>query len=199
MALKVGGSIPLGHPNAGQRRTSASFARHHAPLAQWQSNGLLIRRFWVRIPGGAPERPGQRHLADRRALIVIAALAVAIGAFPSGSRWSASSSAQPWWHVARPSPTGRSVELAARADGELAHTWPSTYVSWADTGGRRRGERLHRDRRGRAPSKFILGPPRRSRSRSRRSPRTPAGMTTFVIKPQFEQFGDQLVALVTPR
>src|SRR5206468_9375839 len=26
----------------------------HAPLAQWQSNGLLIRRFWVRIPGGAP-------------------------------------------------------------------------------------------------------------------------------------------------
>jgi hypothetical protein len=26
----------------------------HAPLAQRQSNGLLIRRFWVRIPGGAP-------------------------------------------------------------------------------------------------------------------------------------------------
>ena len=25
-----------------------------APLAQWQSNGLLIRRFRVRIPGGAP-------------------------------------------------------------------------------------------------------------------------------------------------
>ena len=25
-----------------------------APLAQRQSNGLLIRRFWVRIPGGAP-------------------------------------------------------------------------------------------------------------------------------------------------
>jgi hypothetical protein len=25
-----------------------------APLAQWQSNGLLIRRFWVRIPGGVP-------------------------------------------------------------------------------------------------------------------------------------------------
>ena len=28
----------------------------HAPLAQRQSNGLLIRRFWVRIPGGAPRR-----------------------------------------------------------------------------------------------------------------------------------------------
>ena len=29
-------------------------SRHtKAPLAQWQSNGLLIRRFWVRIPGGA--------------------------------------------------------------------------------------------------------------------------------------------------
>ena len=26
----------------------------HAPLAQWQSNGLLIRRFRVRIPGGVP-------------------------------------------------------------------------------------------------------------------------------------------------
>src|SRR5262245_25096616 len=26
---------------------------HLAPLAQRQSNGLLIRRFWVRIPGGA--------------------------------------------------------------------------------------------------------------------------------------------------
>src|SRR3954469_2596173 len=25
-----------------------------APLAQRQSNGLLIRRFWVRNPGGAP-------------------------------------------------------------------------------------------------------------------------------------------------
>src|SRR5450756_215899 len=22
------------------------------PLAQWQSSGLLIRRFWVRVPGG---------------------------------------------------------------------------------------------------------------------------------------------------
>jgi hypothetical protein len=28
-----------------------------ALLAQWQSNGLLIRRFWVRIPGGAPQTP----------------------------------------------------------------------------------------------------------------------------------------------
>jgi hypothetical protein len=26
-----------------------------APLAQWQSSGLLIQRFGVRIPGGAPD------------------------------------------------------------------------------------------------------------------------------------------------
>jgi hypothetical protein len=31
----------------------------HAPLAQWQSNGLLIRRFRVRIPGGARRVAGQ--------------------------------------------------------------------------------------------------------------------------------------------
>ena len=35
------------------RGTTVRF-QFHAPLAQWQSNGLLIRRFWVRIPGGAP-------------------------------------------------------------------------------------------------------------------------------------------------
>ena len=34
-----------------------------APLAQRQSNGLLIRRFWVRNPGGAPHREaGQSHI-----------------------------------------------------------------------------------------------------------------------------------------
>jgi hypothetical protein len=109
VALEVGGSSPLGHP-----QSSLSLARPHlmpgtstprprlvsrdrrgvtprvlphqhhylgpylsadipdAPRARmlrlsrasssiWQSNGLLIRRFWVRVPGGAPgglhERP----------------------------------------------------------------------------------------------------------------------------------------------
>ena len=33
-----------------------------APLAQWQSNGLLIRRFWVRIPGGARARLGREKV-----------------------------------------------------------------------------------------------------------------------------------------
>src|SRR3954453_15436978 len=38
-----------------------------APLAQWQSNGLLIRRFWVRIPEGAlQERLGRRHISSSR-------------------------------------------------------------------------------------------------------------------------------------
>ena len=33
---------------------AAPSRRSDAPLAQRQSNGLLIRRFWVRNPGGAP-------------------------------------------------------------------------------------------------------------------------------------------------
>src|SRR4030081_2047987 len=37
-----------------------------APLAQRQSNGLLIRRFWVRIPGGALEKLQVRGVKDRR-------------------------------------------------------------------------------------------------------------------------------------
>ena len=37
-----------------------------APLAQRQSNGLLIRRFWVRIPGGAPRPPAAGDPAARR-------------------------------------------------------------------------------------------------------------------------------------
>src|SRR3712207_2955250 len=43
-----------------------------APLAQRQSNGLLIRRFWVRIPGGAhqnatvPRPPGRGTLRSLR-------------------------------------------------------------------------------------------------------------------------------------
>src|SRR5882757_8618949 len=36
-----------------------SFGLGDAPLAQRQSNGLLIRRFWVRNPGGAPHLPGE--------------------------------------------------------------------------------------------------------------------------------------------
>ena len=32
------------------------YYRVPAPLAQRQSNGLLIRRFWVQIPGGALEK-----------------------------------------------------------------------------------------------------------------------------------------------
>ncbi len=65
MVAEVGGSSPLGHPLAprlrpggllfplGRAPTGIRYARS-APLAQWQSNGLLIRRFRVRIPGGAP-------------------------------------------------------------------------------------------------------------------------------------------------
>ncbi len=45
--LDVGGSNPLGHP------AEAPVVWRGAPLAQRQSNGLLIRRFRVRIPGGA--------------------------------------------------------------------------------------------------------------------------------------------------
>src|SRR5437868_11585340 len=40
--------------------TTATLPTYHrppAPLAQWQSNGLLIRRFRVRIPGGALNLP----------------------------------------------------------------------------------------------------------------------------------------------
>jgi hypothetical protein len=38
-----------------QHRTAGAFAYTlHAPLAQRQSNGLLIRRFRVQIPRGAP-------------------------------------------------------------------------------------------------------------------------------------------------
>jgi len=53
VVLGVGGSSPLGHPKpegpvARLRRASSSI---------WQSNGLLIRRFGVRIPGGPPANP----------------------------------------------------------------------------------------------------------------------------------------------
>jgi hypothetical protein len=42
---------------------AAPLWRSDAPLAQRQSNGLLIRRFWVRNPGGAPGTSGTRASA----------------------------------------------------------------------------------------------------------------------------------------
>ncbi len=44
-------------PRLSGRLTSGEATQ--APLAQWQSNGLLIRRFWVRIPGGARSRKSE--------------------------------------------------------------------------------------------------------------------------------------------
>ncbi len=46
-------------PHRTPGRDRGRVARRPAPLAQRQSNGLLIRRFRVRIPGGAPESAGQ--------------------------------------------------------------------------------------------------------------------------------------------
>ena len=48
MVPEVGGSTPLGHP-----KPLASLAAR-ASSSIWQSIGLLIRRFWVRVPGGVP-------------------------------------------------------------------------------------------------------------------------------------------------
>ena len=71
VALEAGGSSPLSHPmddGGHPLRRVAAVARiasavvdctTRAPLAQWQSNGLLIRRFWVRIPGGVLEQHQQ--------------------------------------------------------------------------------------------------------------------------------------------
>ena len=61
VVLAVAGSSPVGHPGpSGHNVVGRSWCSLHcrlatAPLAQWQSNGLLIRRFWVRLPGGAPQ------------------------------------------------------------------------------------------------------------------------------------------------
>ena len=61
VAPEVAGSSPVGHPLA-PGGASTVFASPgvvfevHAPLAQRQSNGLLIRRFRVQIPGGAPDQ-----------------------------------------------------------------------------------------------------------------------------------------------
>ncbi len=88
MVLRVAGSSPVGHPNQscvsflGATHDSGSIeamvrasgishplshtlGRPNAPLAQRQSNGLLIRRFWVRNPGGAPEVPSSEALSER--------------------------------------------------------------------------------------------------------------------------------------
>src|SRR3954466_16047885 len=61
VVLDVAGSSPVGHPNRAVGGTQVplhcsgpGFCPGDAPLAQRQSNGLLIRRFWVRNPGGAP-------------------------------------------------------------------------------------------------------------------------------------------------
>src|SRR3954447_9854422 len=62
VVLDVAGSSPVGHPNRTVGGTQVplhcsgpGFSLGDAPLAQRQSNGLLIRRFWVRNPGGAPK------------------------------------------------------------------------------------------------------------------------------------------------
>ncbi len=57
VVLDVAGSNPVGHPSREWLPVLLGSGAPHgeiAPLAQRQSNGLLIRRFWVRIPGGAP-------------------------------------------------------------------------------------------------------------------------------------------------
>ena len=71
VALEAGGSSPLSHPmdDGGHPLRRVAAVAHtasavvdcttRAPLAQWQSNGLLIRRFWVRIPGGVLEKHQQ--------------------------------------------------------------------------------------------------------------------------------------------
>ena len=45
---------------------AAPSRRGDAPLAQRQSNGLLIRRFWVRNPGGAPRMGRSETISDRQ-------------------------------------------------------------------------------------------------------------------------------------
>src|SRR5207302_10777677 len=54
------GSRGFESPQPPQRLRSNGFA----PLAQRQSNGLLIRRFWVRIPGGARKTAGRLGCGD---------------------------------------------------------------------------------------------------------------------------------------
>ena len=59
VVLGVGGSNPLGHPKFGRsarKRAAGRIALGRASSSIWQSNGLLIRRFGVRVPGGPPTR-----------------------------------------------------------------------------------------------------------------------------------------------
>ncbi len=74
-----------------------------APLAQRQSNGLLIRRFWVRNPGGAPKKTQVRgHLsgglfrswsAGSRALVGMTATN---GQITSSLPWASSGAGKPY-------------------------------------------------------------------------------------------------------
>ena len=70
MVLEAGGSSPLGHPIPIGPMAVARLRR--ASSSTRQSNGLLIRRFGVRIPGGPPsdERcsSAARHPVGRRIL-----------------------------------------------------------------------------------------------------------------------------------
>src|SRR3954454_4901072 len=53
-APSVTPSEQLGGTQVPLHCSGPGFCPGDAPLAQRQSNGLLIRRFWVRNPGGAP-------------------------------------------------------------------------------------------------------------------------------------------------
>jgi hypothetical protein len=71
--LVVGGSSPLGYPksqSSGGGNPVASRLSREAPLAQWQSNGLLIRRFWVRLPGGAQQKAWSRAISGQRPILL---------------------------------------------------------------------------------------------------------------------------------
>src|SRR6266567_8606566 len=46
-------AVGIAWEQAGRHRYPVS----HGPLAQWQSCGLLIHRFGVRVPGGPPTSP----------------------------------------------------------------------------------------------------------------------------------------------
>jgi hypothetical protein len=52
VVLEAGGSSPLGHPTDSAVIAIARLNRASSSI--WQSNGLLIRRFGVRVPGGPP-------------------------------------------------------------------------------------------------------------------------------------------------
>src|SRR6476620_5598077 len=63
------------------RRATAGRVAPPAPLAQWQSNGLLIRRFRVRIPGGALMAEQTRPSTAATAAAVVGAALLIVSAF----------------------------------------------------------------------------------------------------------------------